>query len=156
MDRVRLTEDDINSLVRTYLEALGWRDVVALKGNARGVDVSGVDELGVTRVQVESKGGTSGRAGSVKFGSLFDSGQVNTHIPEAVYKALCYRERSASNRILIAVPDDEMHLTRITPVEKTLRTLDIGLLAVSEMGVRPVFGATQPPDSHGSPAPRRD
>jgi len=140
MDRVTLTEDQVNELVKEFLERHGWQDVVALSGNATGVDVSGIDPQGERKVEVECKGGTSGRVGSARFGRPFDSAQVNVHVAEAVFKALCYRERSHKSTILIALPDDEMHLSRIAPVEQTLMRLGICLLAVSDAAVRVIYG----------------
>ena len=139
-----LTENRINVLVKGFLEDLGWVSVVALEGNATGVDVSGEHPRKRVTVEVESKGGTSGRLGSARFGIPFDSAQVSVHIAEAVLKALSYRERSPRNSVLIAMPDDDTHLSRIAPVEQTLRALGIGLLAVSERGVRVVYGAPGP------------
>lgn len=141
MSRVTLTEDQVNVLVKAFLEREGWVNVVALKGNSTGVDVSGEDPHGRRKVEVESKGGTSGRTTSPRFGLAFDSAQVNCHVAEAVFKVLTYRDRSRSNTVLIALPDDEMHLSRVLPVSQTLKKLDIGLLAVSDAGVRVVSGA---------------
>jgi hypothetical protein len=143
-ERVMLTEDQVNVAVKAYLEARGWVNVTALSGNQRGVDVVGDHPRGSGHVHVESKGGTSGRAGSGNHGNAFETSAVLVHISEAVFTALRHRERSEVNTVLIALPDDDAHQTRVRPVEATMKKLNIGLLAVSPAGVRVVYGAVDP------------
>ena len=144
MTRVMLTEDQVNVAVKAFLEGRGWANVKALSGNQKGVDVAGDHPQGSLHVHVESKGGTSGRSTSARFGACFDTAAVCVHVAEAVFTALRLRERSRENAVMIAVPDDDAHLSRIQPVERTLRSLNIGLLAVSPNGVRVVYGLVEP------------
>ena len=144
MNRVSITENAINDAVKRFLEGHGWKNVTALKGREKGVDVSGVSQDDRRRVEVESKGGTSGDPKSKRFGMPFDSSQVDVHVAEAVYKAIRYREQGPRNVVLVALPDDEFHRSRIRPVERTLKQLGIGFLAVSDVGVQIVFGTATP------------
>ena len=48
------------------------------------------------------------------------------------------------NSVLIALPDDEAHLSLMRGIGATLTGLDIGLLAVSAGRVRVVFGLVDP------------
>jgi hypothetical protein len=141
MSRVMLTEDQINVTVKAFLEARGWLNVRALSGKAKGVDVIGDHPGGSGLVLVESKGGTSGESGSANFGVPCTTPQIRSHVAKAVFTALCLRERSRENTVLIALPDDDAHESRVLAVESTLKNLNIGLLAVSAAGVRVVFGS---------------
>lgn len=143
-DRVMMTEDSVNLSVRNFLAAEGWVNLTSLTGNQKGIDVTGAHPRNGTVVQVESKGGTSGRPGSRRFGVGFDSAQIRVHVAEAVFTALGLREQDPRNVVLIALPDDDAHLSRVATIQATLRGLDIGLLAVSSTGVRVVQGTTAP------------
>src|SRR5438093_3342990 len=105
MTRVMLTEDQINLAVKAFLEARGWVRVVALDGRQPGIDVEGEHPTASSRrVQVESKGGTSGDSSTKRFGQPCSATQVRSHVAKAVFTALCLREGSRTNRVLIAVP----------------------------------------------------
>jgi hypothetical protein len=149
MERVMLNEDEVNRAVKLFLEERGWISVRALAGREHGVDVEGQHPSGARRVQVESKGGTSGHANSRRHGQTFDSSQVTSHVARAVFAALRLRERSRGNTILIALPDDSPHQSCVEGVSGALKALGVALLAVSEGGVRVVHGTADP--DPGSP-----
>jgi hypothetical protein len=139
-----LTEDQINLAVKSFLEGRGWMNVVALAGNAHGVDVEGVHPTDSRTVQVESKGGTSGRRGTGKFGEPCASSQVRAHVARAVFTAIRLREKAPSSTVLIALPGDDAHLSAARSVSQSLEALGIVLLAVTDSGVDIVFGEASP------------
>jgi hypothetical protein len=144
MDQGMLTEDQVNSAVKGFLEDVGWKHVVALSGNEHGVDVRGDHPSDARKVQVESKGGTAGRPGSARFGKPFDASQVTSHVARAVLTVMRLREKEPRNTVLIALPGDEPHLSIACSVRASLEKLSIGLLAVTDSGVRVVFGEADP------------
>jgi hypothetical protein len=144
MTRLMLTEDEVNRAVAAYLKTLGWVRVIALDGRQHGVDVEGEHPTTSRKVPVESKLGMSGDPGTKKFGQPCSPTQVRSDVAKAVFTALCSRERSRTNTVLIALPDDEVHLTLIGRLTVILKGLSIGLFAVSPSGVRPLFGAVDP------------
>jgi hypothetical protein len=150
MSRVMLTEDQVNVAVKAFLEARGWRNVVALDGRRHGIDVEGEHPTTSLKVQVESKGGTSGDPSTNRHGKACTSTQIRSHVARAVFTALTLRACSETNTILVALPDDEAHLEVLGRVECILKTLAIGLLAVSRTGVRVVFGSVLP-EPHSEP-----
>jgi hypothetical protein len=139
-----LTEDQINLAVKSFLEGRGWMHVVSLSGNAHGIDVEGEHPTDSRRVQVESKGGTSGRPGTGRFGEPCASSQVRSHVARAVFTAIRLRESAPRNTVLIALPGDDPHLSPARSVRQSLEALGIGLLAVTDSGVDIVFGEASP------------
>lgn len=145
--RVMLTEDQVNGAVKAFLEARGWVNVIALDGRRHGIDVEGYHPSASSKVQVESKGGTSGDPATRRFGRPCSPPQIKSHVAKAVFAAICLRERSQANTVLIALPDDLAHIRLIERAMTTLKTLDIGLIGVSTSGVRVIYG-TVDPDRH--------
>lgn len=70
------------------------------------------------------------------------SADICDSVASAVFKALRYGERSSENTVLVGLPDDEENLSEVRKVEATLKTLVIGLLAVSGAGVRIFYRLT--------------
>jgi hypothetical protein len=144
MTRVMLTEDQVNVAVKEFLKGRGWVNLEIRKGRQPGIDVLGDHPVGTRWVQVESKGGTSGQPGSAKFGKPYERNDVLNNVSCAVFTTIALQERSAENVVLIALPDDEVNLEMISMVQATLRTLNVGVLAVSTSGVRVHFGEVDP------------
>ena len=141
MNRVMLTENEVNVAVKAFLESHGWVRVVALSGREHGVDVEGDHPDGKRKVQVESKGGTSGDSTTSRHGAAFSGSQIRSHIGKALLTVMHLRDRSAANTVLLALPDDDAHLLHIRHVAESLKKLEIGVLAISRSDVRVVQGS---------------
>jgi hypothetical protein len=125
-----LTEDNVIDAVRDHLEGLGWTQVNRSLATQRGVDLE-MERHGL-HVQIEAKGAGSSKAGTARFGQLFNSGQVFDHVAKAVLTTLAVISNGYADGA-IALPSNRHHRAQIAKVAETLEQLGIGIFWVDDM-----------------------
>ena len=118
-----LTEDDVIHAVVSYLNGKGWHiDTISLT-NQRGVDI--LAKKGRCSLAIETKGATSNRHGSSRYGKPFTTSQKLDHVSCALYAAVSVVS-DGKCRAGIALPSDPKHrelITRISPALKALKII---------------------------------
>jgi hypothetical protein len=91
-----MNEDKVNECIASYLLSKGFKDVHSLRGNARGVDVSG--KKGDVEVFVESKGSRPNDPEKMK---LFDNNQLWDHLCNQICKLMVYRDGNINKKTIL-------------------------------------------------------
>jgi hypothetical protein len=129
-----LTEPVVLSLLRRFLKARGYTNIVVVNGRTHGDDLRATPPKGSFTLHVEAKGQTSSIESSSRFGRPFSHAQIRDHMATAIYKALCMRSQStpgAKRRIALALPDIPSKRNVYAPVASALRELDIGVFWIA-------------------------
>jgi len=117
-----LTEDAVIDAVAGHLRERGWEIVSRATAIQRGDDLI-AQRLNESLV-IEAKGAGSSTAGTARYGSPFNSGQVFDHVAQAVLKGL--RVAAAGHlRPGIALPDDRYHRREVELVMPALARIEI-------------------------------
>ena len=107
-----MNEDEINCHVKSFLEKCDFTNVVALRGNQPGEDVSGYKEG--WKVTVESKGSHANKHSDE---IVFKDDQLWDHLCKQIGKLMEYRNRGISNSLLVAanpdIPRIHKHLNKV-------------------------------------------
>jgi Holliday junction resolvase-like predicted endonuclease len=126
-----LTENDVVDAVCEFLEEQGSTIISRALTTERGPDIEARLPAG-TSLFVEAKGATSARAGSARYGQMFESSAVRVHVAEAFYAAAA--TASDASRSALALPDNAFHRRYLEPVRSAMDGLDLGVFWVSETG----------------------
>ncbi|MEO7571250.1 MAG: hypothetical protein ABIX10_02325 [Acidimicrobiales bacterium] len=122
-----LYEDDVTDAVCVELERRGWMIVQKLRATQKGDDIVAV--RGTERLVVEAKGETSSKPTTGRYGSAFDSGQVNSHVSRAMLRAM--RVVSEGCQAAVAFPNEELHRLEIETVRIAIGRLGVAVCWVS-------------------------
>jgi hypothetical protein len=135
MGTAMLTENDVIDAVCKFLTARGFQIVQRRSTQETGDDlVAERTKPEQLRISIEVKGETSARETSARFGSGFNSAQINVHVAEAVYRALAVLSRNQGEHAGIALPASAHHKRRIDLVRPLLRKLDVAVFWVNHEG----------------------
>jgi hypothetical protein len=118
-----LTESQVISAVRQYLESHGFQVTRTLSEYEQGIDIQGTAPDHKKKISIEAKGETSSKAGSKRFGKPFSSGQVFDHVSKALYCAS--RDSSLGMLAGMAFPQNDLHIQCVNKIIPTLRQLGI-------------------------------
>jgi hypothetical protein len=126
-----MNEDKVNECIASYLLSKGFKDVHSLRGNARGVDVSG--KKGDVEVFVESKGSRPNDPEKMK---LFDNNQLWDHLCNQICKLMVYRDGNINKKIILvaANPDIPRIRTLMDKISSSVDDLGITKMWVSKNG----------------------
>src|SRR4051812_925377 len=103
-----LDENQIINLTATALEKSKHRVLRRCSTTECGVDLETVAPSG-KRWLIETKGQTSARRSSARFGKPFTESQVAVHVSRAFYQAACLRNQYPESGIALAFPDEPSH-----------------------------------------------
>lgn len=124
-----LYEDDVVTVVSLFLEAEGWSIVRRAFAHEPGDDVVASKD-GVT-LRVEAKGEGSSKAGTARYGQVFNAGQVKDHVAVAVLRALgWWSAGGTAQRPALAFPDNLHHRRYVGSAAEALHHLDAGIFWV--------------------------
>jgi hypothetical protein len=129
-----LTENDITTYLVSYLESVGYTQVVGLTTLQRGIDVTALNTDG-KKVCIEVKGETSSKVGTKRFGLPFTGNQIASHVSVALLKTLVTmnEEDYVDCEFGIAFPlNHEKLIRRIHP---SLKALGISVYLVSSQNI---------------------
>lgn len=131
-----LTENDIISLLTTYLENSGYKISQSLSTTQKGIDV--IAENNNHILYIEAKGETSSREKSNRYGNAFNLDQIKSHVSRAILaamKVLNDKPAGPKTKAAIALPDTAGHRKLLKKISNPLKTLGIKCFFVSEGGV---------------------
>jgi hypothetical protein len=127
-----LTENDVIDAVCKFLTARGFQILQPRSTQETGDDlVAERTKTEQLRISIEAKGETSARGTSARFGSGFNSAQINVHVAEAVYRALAVLSRNQGEHAGIAFPVTAHHKRRVDSVRPLLKKLDVAIFWVN-------------------------
>ena len=134
-DTDELTENDVVDAVCEFLKGHGYVIESRCSTTQKGDDIVASGAAATDRrIHIEAKGATSARAGSARYGTPFDSAQVNVHVAETVFKAaqVLSRPKEAADTVAgIALPANALHKSRVKLVEPVLKELGVAVFWVN-------------------------
>ena len=99
-----MNENEITDAVCAHLTATGWQVVSRCSTTEQGIDV--VAKRNELDCFVESKGGTSSREGSARFGKPYTESQIFDRVAKGFYTAACLRSEKGDGPLIgLALPD---------------------------------------------------
>lgn len=107
-----LIEDEVIEILCENLKKKGWKIICKAKGHQRGVDIKASKNDKV--LVVEAKGAKGNPQSPVTTKSKFNSGDIKTHLGEAIVKVLEEKNKDPKINIAIALPNDDY-------IKKTLK-----------------------------------
>ncbi len=127
-----MTESQIISAVRRFLESNGFQVTRTLSEVEHGIDIEAIAPDRVSNVSIEAKGETSSKVGTARFGKPFNSGQVFDHVSKAFYCAA--RDSSIGLLAGVAFPHNEVHVKCVDKILPALKKLGIEVFWVHPDG----------------------
>ena len=119
-----MNENEITDAVCAHLTSTGWQVLSRCSTTEKGIDVvakrNGLDCF------IESKGGTSSRERSARFGKPYTESQVFDRVAKGFYTAACLRsEKGREPLIGLAFPDTQPFHKYATKVGRSAKSLRI-------------------------------
>lgn len=128
-----LNENDVVEVVCTRLAQDGWLIESRCGTTMRGVDV--IAARSGQRLFVEAKGATSSKEGTRRYKKGFTSSQAKTHVAVAMHKAMTLLEfRQVDDLVAVALPDDSNHNRHVAPIASALKSMEISIMWVDDLG----------------------
>ncbi len=128
-----LTENDVVNFVSVFLQENGFTINQALTTSQQGIDIEATHpEKG--HCFVEAKGATSSKKGTPRFGKVFNSSQIRTHIGVAILKSFQTLQFNTSSEVVIALPNNNGHRQIIDSMLMPIRNSGIRVYFVNEDG----------------------
>lgn len=136
-----LWEDHVVGAVADYLKSKGWAISHISYAHQRGDDIVAVRDG--SELRVEAKGEGSSKPSSSRYGKLYTSRQVESHVAVATLRALGWVSANVDKPAL-ALPDNAHHRVRIERVRPALDRLGIGVFWVKPTDHSVVLDAPWP------------
>ncbi|MCC6281327.1 MAG: hypothetical protein IT262_12035 [Saprospiraceae bacterium] len=131
-----LTENDVISILSTYLTNQGYLIVKALNTGERGIDL--IAENFEHCLYIEAKGETSSKDHTARYGAPFNGNQIKSHVSRALLAAmLVLDEADGDPKVIagIALPDNPGHRSLANRILRPVKSLGIRIFWVSQTGV---------------------
>lgn len=129
---MKLTEDEIVSILKAHLEKEGWNIDSFCSGQERGTDI--VASKFNVQMLIEAKGARASENSPTRKRDYFDRGQIKTHFGKAIVKVLEEKYNNPKSEIAIAHPDDPDLRNAIGHLLPYLKTIGIKHFWVSANG----------------------
>ena len=123
-----LTENDVVEAVCQFLTTHGWQVTSRCGTLDKGIDIVATGPNGQVQ-HVETKGATSSKKSSPRYGSPFDDRQVKTHVSKAFFTAATGFGSGVQGAI--ALPETKLHLKYLRLLQPALANLGIIVYLVS-------------------------
>lgn len=105
-----IDENAVTHATARYLERQGFKVVQELDATERGVDIVANHSQTGRTLLIESKGGTSTRVGSARYGRPYNQSQVFDRVAKGFYTAAVLhagRDDPATQSVALAMPNTE-------------------------------------------------
>ena len=122
-----LTENDVIDAVCDYLEAAGYEILQRSHTKQMGTDIIAKCPECSGRLLIEAKGETSADPRTKRYGTPFDSAQVQVHVAEAFRTAVRLHDEhhKSGDFVGVALPDTRLHRKYLSQVKSTIDSLGI-------------------------------
>jgi len=119
-----MNENVITDLVCAHLTTTGWQVLHRCSTTEQGIDI--VASRGVIECLIESKGGTSSREGSARFGKPYTESQVFDRVAKGFYTVACLRSEKGDRPVIgLALPDTQLFRKYSAKVARSAKLLRI-------------------------------
>lgn len=130
-----LTENDVVELLADYFQKKKHEIISKCTTTQTGIDLVVRDKKG-TYTYIEAKGETSSKEGTNRFGSAFNTGQVNNHIAKALLASLKAMNKHQEGKFAMAFPATASHQKVLEQIIKSVKKLDIDVYLVSRKEIK--------------------
>src|SRR5258706_7036469 len=116
-----LDENDLMEMVCSFLRKKRYEIVSRCCTIECGIDICAEKSSTGERIEIETKGATSSRPGSARFGKPYTQQQVFHQVATGLYAVFQMKGKSKGNvRHALALPDTELFHRFLAPVEYAL------------------------------------
>lgn len=126
-----LDENEVIKALAEHLKREGYEIVQMLHTTEKGVDLIAKHCQSGRSLHVETKGGTSSRPGSNRFGKPYTQSQVFDRVSKGFYTAILLRAKvQSTDDVALAVPDTPWFRDYLEPILSVAKTLNIGIFLI--------------------------
>jgi Holliday junction resolvase-like predicted endonuclease len=121
-----VNENEINESVCRHLVSTGWQVLSRCSTTEQGIDI--VAKRNEQDCFIESKGGTSSREGSARYGKPYTESQVFDRVSKGFYTAACLRSEKSKQAVIgLALPDTKYFRKYAAKVSRSAKALRISI-----------------------------